>query len=190
MAIDFPEKKITNNLYFNLDGIKDIIEGMEGLKNLSMEVGVLRNKSRKEIARYHEYGTFRSVGKGKVAHVPARPFLRPTLEESKRNIIPEASHAIVGVAVASKHTVWIGPKRLKDWTIRILNDLGQKMAYLMKLRIMNKIPPPLKKATIKAKRRKGSPMPTTPLIDTGTMYQSIDYRVRDQGRFVKKRGLE
>ena len=181
-----PKKLIKKGLKFNLDGIQSLVDEVEGLKDLKLEVGVLRNKKLQEIGTYHEYGTFRSAGNGKVSHLPPRPFLRPVLNDVKQDIMPDAANELVNLAVASTNKTRIGPKRIIEHGRKILDGVGEKMKHLVQIRILGHIAPKLKPKTVEAKRRKGSPLPTTPLIDRGDLYNSIDYRVRFKGRFTKK----
>lgn len=170
-----PSKAKTATFIFNVEKIDQLIEEYESLSSLRLEVGVFA-PSRKEIAARHEYGE---------GFIPQRSFIRSAWFENK-NLEFEMIIEILNHIYASQNKTWVGEVRLKQFALRKLSELGQKMVYYMQVKILRRIPPPLKPATIKAKRRKGSAFPTIPLVDTGNMYQFINYRLRDKGRFTKK----
>ena len=180
----WPSKEKTSRFNFNVDGIKHLVEGVEELEDLSGEVGVLRDERSQQLAIYHEYGTFYGGFGGKVQHIPARPFIRPTEADAKKDIIPDAKKDLIEFILFGP---WSRPSDIKDHGKKILNQIGSKLSFDMKSRILQHIPPPLKKKTVQSKIRQGFPLPETPLIATGKMYQSIDHRVRDKGRFVSKK---
>lgn len=106
-----------------------------------------------EIGNIHEFG----LG------VPERSFLRSTLDENRNKYS--------GVADELKNEI----KKGKFDTKSALGILGEKIVRDIKKKIKDKIPPELSQDTID---KKGS---STPLIDTGQLYQSITYSVEMKG---------
>ena len=184
---DFPKKLITDKIHFNIDGVKEFDDAMKELSNLRVDVGVFADEETQKIGVYQEYGTFRKVGQRKVEHIPPRPFLRPVIENYKQEYGKKVEEIIGSyLRKIAKNKYWTFGVAFRNHSIKELNDLGKGLVHTIRARILQKIPPPLKPATIAGKKRKGSPYPTTPLIDTGKLYQSIKYFVRFKGRFTKR----
>jgi hypothetical protein len=112
-----------------------------------------------ELAYIHENGA-PEVG------ILARPFLRPTIKANKRKI-----------AKALKDVAKFAFNGRRDLAERRLNILGIDIVDAVKRYIEARIPPPLRPATIKARRRRGI-IGTTPLVDTGQLLRSIGYVIR------------
>ena len=193
---NWPKKLKTGRIRFNLDNVKSFVEGVEGLNKLSMEVGVLQGDKKpsaykgkislKELALIHEYGATIPHSSGKVIKIPARSFLRSSLKSARYDIIPEMQQSLINTAIGSQHKTFIGAARVKKIALKLLDKLGKDMQFLIKSKILNHIPPPLAGVTIKKKLKDKLPLPYTPLIATGTLYQHINYRVRDAGKFAGK----
>lgn len=109
-----------------------------------------RKLSLLEVAIVHELGG---------GHVPARSFIRATVDAKRADILK--------LQVALAQQVLLG----KITPEQALSQLGAKVAAWMKTRIAEGIAPPLSEATIK---RKGS---SVPLIDTGQLRSSITHVV-------------
>lgn len=105
-----------------------------------------------DIALFHEYGT---------EHIPERSFLRSTFDENEKAYNQDLVNIARGFYVGE--TVRGG-----------LLLLGEKFRSDILKRIKKSIPPPLKEATIK--RKYGE---TTPLIDTGQLWNSITAEIQD-----------
>lgn len=103
-----------------------------------------------EVAAVHEFGA---------GHVPARSFIRATIDAHKNDIEAEIKNLARGVVSGR-----IDARQALDM-------LGQKVAGWCQARIAAGIAPPLKPATI---ARKGS---STPLINTGQLRSAITWRV-------------
>ena len=170
-----PAKAKTATFIFNVEKIDKIIEEYQTLSGIKLEVGVFA-PSRKEIAARHEYGE---------GYLPQRSFVRSAWFENQ-DLQMEMFVEMLNFIYASQNKIWVGDIRLKEFALRKMSELGRKLVYYMRVKILRRIPPPLKPATKKAKRRAGSPYPTIPLIDTGNLYQFINYRIRDRGKFAKK----
>lgn len=105
-----------------------------------------------QVAIVHEFGG---------GNVPARSFIRATIDEKAAEIREQQVRAIRAVA-AGKVTAEVALERL-----------GQFVAGLIQARIVAGIAPPLAESTL---RRKGGK--TTPLILTGQLRSSITYAVQ------------
>lgn len=105
-----------------------------------------------QVAIVHEFGA---------GPVPARSFIRATVDERRADILK--------LQVALARQVLQG-KLTPD---QALDQLGAKVAAWVKARIVAGIAPPLKPATIKRKGGKKA----TPLVDTGQLRSSITWAV-------------
>ena len=105
-----------------------------------------------EVAIIHEFGG---------GHVPARSFIRATVDEKKAEI-EKLQLALAKQVLAGKIT--------RD---QALAQLGAKVAAWCQARIVAGIAPPLRPATIKRKGGKKS----TPLILTGQLKSAITFAV-------------
>lgn len=108
-----------------------------------------------ELAAIHEYGAPR-------AGIPARSFIRNTFSDS------EGAAKLKAFMVRTAK----GLIQEKLEVAQALNQLGAFAQSLIKKRIKEHIPPPLKPATVK---RKGS---STPLVDTGQLINSITWEIK------------
>lgn len=138
---------------------------MDELKKLGryITVGVHANDSDREadeidnvsLASIHEFGT--ADGR-----VPARSFLRATLDERAADI-KSVRQKVLDAVVAGKITADQAMQILKEW-----------IEAAVRKRIQSNIPPPLKPETIAAK---GS---SVALIDSGQLLNSIRSAVHDE----------
>ncbi len=106
------------------------------------------------IAAIHEFGG---------GDVPARSFMRSTVEKKQTSWIKAA------VAYLKKN---VGNVR---GAFTIVGELASKD---MQAAIEAGIAPPLSEKTIERKRKRGKQIPDIPLIDTGTLQESINYEVK------------
>lgn len=104
-----------------------------------------------EVAIIHEFGA---------GPVPARSFIRATLDEKRAEILK--------LQVALAQQVLLG----KLTPEQALAQLGAKVAAMCQARIVAGIAPPLAESTLRRKKGK-----TTPLILTGQLRSSITYAV-------------
>lgn len=107
-----------------------------------------------EIAAYHEFGT---------DNIPTRSFMRSTLEDKNQSWIDAA------VAYFKKR-----PKDLRG----VLTVVGEIASKDIQAAIETGISPPLSAETIERKKLRGKQRPDIPLIDTGTLQESINYEVK------------
>ena len=110
-----------------------------------------RELSLLEVAVVHEFGA---------GHVPARSFIRATIDE-RRGDIAKLQLAVAKQVLAGRITAQQG-----------LAQIGAKVASWMQARIVAGIAPPLSARTLKRKGKK-----TTPLILTGQLRGSISFAV-------------
>ena len=144
-----------------------------GAGKASLAVGILEGAMYEDgtpvasVAAVHEFGA---------AHVPARSFMRSTLEQKGERWGQILRHEM---------------KRLKGDARRALTSLGEVASKDMQKAIEDGLSPALKAATILAKERRGKDnkvidrkrnqgksRPELPLVDTGTMQEAISYEVR------------
>ena len=114
------------------------------------------------VATIHEFGN-------PAGGVPARPFMRPTIEAKT----PEWKSTLAGGA----HQVLNG----KLTAEQMLGQVGQMAAGNIAETIASIDTPALNTSTIKAREsRRNSPgVSTKPLVDTGLLIQSVNHKVED-----------
>lgn len=145
---------------------KELREKIRGIGKAYVKVGVLEANGTTEakdgdgltiaeLAAIHEYGAPR-------ANIPARSFIRRTFEEST------GAESLRAFMVRTAR----GLIQEKLEVNQALNQLGAFAQSMIKNRIKEHIPPPLKPATIK---RKGS---STPLVDTGQLINAITWEIK------------
>ncbi len=141
------------------NNIPKLIDLIEQLQSKRVEVGILGSGETYDngasvllIAQVHEFGA-PSVG------IPERSFLRAYFDENEKTIYNEMEslfmQTIDNLNSASSFYEYLG-----EYLVGEIKD------YIVKLKS-----PPLKASTIK---KKGS---SNPLVDTGRLVDSIDYRV-------------
>lgn len=175
---------IKNTGKFNDSKLQAVIAKLEQMQRLSVVVGVpmAKNAARGEtnnatIAAVHEFGAAITVtpkmrsflhyagihlkaGTAQV-NIPERSFLRSTVAENKDVAVSALARGINDALVGN------GDARAPFET------LGRNMAGMVQRKIQAGLSPPLSAATM---ARKGS---SKPLIDTGSLLQSITWEVRD-----------
>jgi hypothetical protein len=75
-------------------------------------------------------------------------------------------------------------KKYICWDDSMAKDFTDRFASIWKEKIMTGVSPPLKPATIAYKKKKGYPHPTTPLVATGGLLNSVTV-----GKLRKNKGL-
>lgn len=140
-------------------GWKELLKRSQEIKNGRVRVGVLSDAKVEgedftlaELAAVHEYGT-------EDGRIPERSFLRTTFDDQREQMV-ELGKKLVDAVLTGRMT-----------TEQALGLLGAKLASAVKARIIGRVPPPNKPATIE---RKGS---DKPLIDTGRLLNSITWSV-------------
>jgi len=150
-------------------GYKALVDTLYGLANdkPTVTVGIHEGEGSRvhgdgspatiiEIATWLEFGSRRT---------PARSFIGAWFDEAEPQLRKDFL-AMMEQAVAGKFT-----------SDQILEQLGQKMVGEIQQRMSAGIGPPLAASTVRQK--KGS---STPLIDTGVLRSSIQYRVNTGGQ--------
>ncbi|MDR3037878.1 MAG: hypothetical protein LBV21_01065 [Candidatus Adiutrix sp.] len=129
----------------------------------SVKVGILGGATYSDgspaaaIAAIHEFGT---------ANIPPRSFLRSTLAE-KHKEWAEAGGQMLAITKgdARKALAFTGELSSKDIQAKLSEG---------------RVTPALKAATVAAKAKKGKQYPDIPLVDTGTLMESISYEVTSE----------
>jgi hypothetical protein len=154
-------------------GIRDNDKGMEkirkeitALSQLSVKAGIIEGTGGKggvSVAQYAAYNEFGVPGKKKKWRIPPRPFIRGFVEDKSEDIkaTQERLFKLVSEGKMSADTA--------------IKRLGQFAQDGIKRYIMSGNFEPNAEATI---QRKGS---SRPLIDTGTMRNSVRYQVKKKG---------
>ena len=106
------------------------------------------------IAAAHEFGH---------EHIPPRPFMRPTVEKKQNDWIRAAVAFLKGDSTNIRGAFTI---------------VGELASKDMQKTIEDRVDPPLSEETIERKTKRGRKDPTIPLIDTGTLQESINYEVK------------
>ena len=142
---------------------KDVIKNLKKLKNYKLTVGWFdatyeNGTPVQQVAMIQEFG---APEKG----IPPRPFMRIAKieheQEWKETFKKEAK------------AVHKGHKTQEE----VMNALGEKIVADIRQAIMDVYNPPLKEATLKARRRKGN-YSEKPLIDTKHMFDTLKFEVK------------
>lgn len=119
-----------------------------------------------DIATFNEFGTISKKGN---EHIPARPFVRTTIDDNLRELL----------SINAKLLYQIGKGSMT--TEQALKILGLKIQALMQKKVTDIKNPPNASITIK---RKGS---SNPLIDTGRMRQAITFVIEGYGSLTSNK---
>ncbi len=169
-------------LHEEANHLHELYRGLEALAAHRVMVGIPASaKSRKEgkinnatLLFIHEHG---SPAQG----IPPRPSLNPGVRDSHREW---GEH----LKEAAKAAMEGNEKKM----MQSFHKAGLVAATAVKKKIVAGIDPPLKPATIAARRRRhpsrkaASEADVTPLVDTAQMLNSITYAVEKNGRVVAK----
>jgi len=146
------------------DKLKKAVQPYLDAEKLHVDVGILSGAtpsgetksgiSLPVLGAIHEFGT---------ATIPQRSFMRSTVAEKQK-----AWGKMAGAYLKAN------PKNITG----ALTMLGEAASKDMQAKIESNIAPKLKKATIKAKARRGKENPELALVDTGAMEEAISYEVR------------
>ena len=152
----------------NRGGTEALRRAIAAMKSKKLRVGWFDTSQYQDgtpvayVAAIHEFGN-------PAGGVPARPFMRPTIEAKT----PEWKSTLAGGA----HQVLNG----KLTAEQMLGQVGQMAAGNIAETIASIDTPALKTGTIKAREsRRNSPgVSTKPLVDTGLLIQSVNHKVED-----------
>lgn len=144
-------------IIYELEGLKKLDKELKYLQSHAVKVGVLGNGSNngvsiQEYAIYNEYGT---------SHIPKRPFFRLSVVTAKaqkeiKEYMEKQVDQIISGGISGEEAY---------------NNLGKYVVQKIKKTIMSGDFVPLNAKTVK---RKGH---SNPLIDTHSLYESIDYEI-------------
>jgi hypothetical protein len=168
---------LNNGVTVIVDQVNKVVEGLRLLAVTRVMVGIPAEKTTREgpinnaaLGYIHENGA-------PEVNIPARPFLIPGVKSVQ-------TETVDGLRKATEFATDGRP----DAVERQFHRVGLRAVSSVKSVIRSKIPPPLKPATVAARRRRSkgskyrrkavSPGDVTPLIDTGAMLNSITYVLR------------
>ena len=153
------------------------------LANVTIFVGVIGKGDNQDfdlvdLATVHEFGVTISVtkkmrnwflaqgyplssSKTKI-RIPERSFIRRTADERKMKIVSVCNQALAAV-VSGKYSAKMAVDKIGNYVVSLIQETIKKVSN-----------PPLTQMTIELRESGG----TSPLQDTGRLWQSIDYEVR------------
>ena len=140
-------------------------------QNVGVRAGVLEGATNAEgenVAYYAAVNEFggRAMHNGKAVTIPARPFMRQTVDKHSDEWGKTLAGPLSGHPDGAKAAMYI---------------IGEKMRGDIQSTIKAGDFVPLSEVTIAKKREAGKKEPETPLIDTGALFQSISYEVIEGG---------
>lgn len=157
------------------NNIPELIEKLSGMKNKKIEAGVLEDGEQAMIAAVHEFGIDIAVTPRMRAylhymdihlrkdtthiHIPERSFIRKMADEDMGKVMERIEELLPFIMTNDMDAD------------KFLDMTGELMKDKIKLKIKEVSTPPLSDVTVE---KKGS---STPLEDTGSLSDSIDYRV-------------
>jgi hypothetical protein len=166
-------------------GLKDILKEMEKLKSMCVKVGLPEGSGEHEddtgqkvsIAHYaalNELGVINKDGSG--WRIPPRPFIKNTAD-GKREKIQEAIDKNLGLVLQGKADAKTALGRLGEAAVKLTKDTIKEGPWTPNSEVTIHGTKPGKDGK-KFIKGKGS---TKPLIDTGTMKNSIQYVIEENG---------
>lgn len=149
---------------------KDVLAKIAAQK-VGVKAGVLEgatNAEGEKVAYYAAVNEFggRAMHNGKAVTIPARPFLRQTVDKHSDEWGKTIEEKLSGHPDGAKAAMYI---------------IGEVMRADIQSTIKAGDFTPLAEATIERKRDAGKKEPETPLIDTGALFSSISYEVVEGG---------
>jgi hypothetical protein len=160
------------------DHTKELFQALDGLTKIQVLVGIPAETAGRNVTAGNPInnamlGYIHETG-SPLNNIHARPFLYPGVKNSQRDWMPRLAAA--GRAALNNNS---------SEALRGFETAGEIAASAVKDRIAGGIPPPLKPATVAARRRRtpGSsyrrkaetPADAIPLIDTGQLLKSITF---------------
>jgi hypothetical protein len=177
---------ISPNLKVTVDNVDTVVKSINQLSQQRLLVGIPDTTAGRKSgpASNAVIGYAMEFGMPE-QNVPARPFLMPTIKEMNSDIIEQ--FRLMGVRALDGDYQGI---------IKMMQRLGLRVVNKVKMRIVEKIPPPLKPATVENRLRrtqagqkilkslrgkdlrKWGAANLTPLIDTGQLKNAITFVIR------------
>jgi phage gpG-like protein len=161
--------QVNINVNITVDNLEQFGKAIELLQRKEILVGVPQANDRRKtgpinnatLAAIHDRGS-------PSQNIPARPFMEPGIKSVSTKI--EQKLLSVGQAVLDGDIVK---------TYKRLNEVGLIAQNGLRKQINSNIQPPLKPATLAARRRRGRTGKRT-LIDSGQLRNSLTYVVKDK----------
>lgn len=148
---------------------------LKHISDTSIEVGFFDEKNAAKAYLMEKGGVSDGFIKGKV--VPKRPFMRRALEAKK-----DKAHKLIKEAISEAFST-----RRVGGIDRAFNEVGEILVEEIRKKIRGVHKPPLStKSTIPIRKRRGNNSKKA-LIDTGEMYNSVEYRVNKSANKTKRR---
>lgn len=145
------------------------------ISDTSIEVGFFDEKNAAKAYLMEKGGISNGFIKGKV--VPKRPFMRRALEAQK-----DKAHKLIKEAISEAFST-----RRIGGIDRAFNEVGEILVEEIRKKIRGVHKPPLStKSTIPIRKRRGNNSKKA-LIDTGEMYNSVEYRVNKRAKKTNRR---
>lgn len=160
---------INININITVDNLNQFASALELLKRKQVLAGVPEAKARRKggpinnatLAAIHDKGS-------PSQNIPARPFMEPGIKSVQVQL--EQKLLTAGQAVMEGDAVK---------TEKALEAVGLIAQNGLRVRVNSNIPPPLKPATLAARRRRGRTGERS-LVDTAQMRNSLTYVVKDK----------
>lgn len=175
-----------SNFTVRIDRTRELTEALKQLADTKVMVGIPSDSepSRRIGTEARGAGDIGNAALGYIhetgspaQNIPVRPWLSPGVSNSRNSWLPYLQQAA--------RLAFEGRVASVD---RALNACGIAVVSAVKNRIAAGIPPPLKPATVRARRRRSrgstyrrraaGPSDVTPLIDTGQLINAIAYVIR------------
>lgn len=157
------------NVNIKADSVRQFVRALKELESLETLVGVPEeNDPRKDSTASNALIAYVQNFGCPAKNIPARPFMEPGIKSKEEEIVSQLHKS--GEAVFDGQSPKPG--------LQAVGLLGQQG---VQDKIAANIPPPLKKGTLAARRRRGR-TGTLTLQDTGQLRNSITYVVRKRSR--------
>lgn len=145
------------------------------ISDTSIEVGFFDEKNAAKAYLMEKGGVSNGFIRGKA--VPKRPFMRRALDAKKEN-----AHKIIKKAISEAFET-----RRIGGIDRAFDEVGEMLVEEIRKKIRGVHKPPLStKSTIPIRKKRGNNSKKA-LIDTGEMYNSVEYKVSKANQKVKRR---
>lgn len=165
--------KFTKNVHVDLKRLKVLQDSLDKLYRIKGVVGIFDPLIAKYMYEQHEGTTYSPPGSGRTYDVPPRPFFSIAIRKSKDKVLYALSSrftsAIFGRGGNQVPTFSVLKKAVEAGTKPLLEAL-KEVFFSGELQKLSKV-------TIREKRRKGYPLPATPLYATGEAFKSITVKI-------------
>lgn len=160
---------------FSKGGTQLLDRVLKHISDTSIEVGFFDKKNAAKAYLMEKGGVSNGFIRGKT--VPKRPFMRRALDAKK-----DKAHKLIKAAIAEAFET-----RRIGGIDRAFDEVGEMLVEEIRKKIRGVHKPPLStKSTIPIRKRRGNNSRKA-LIDTGEMYNSVEYRVNKSAKKTKRR---